>query len=130
MDDPRVRAWHAVQEALPGRWRVGPITYDPGLLRSDGRRGGYSVTARGSPPGRGKALPSVTATGDTEDSALTALDNRLRGVEQADGSQMGSLRRRLRLAYLEGAEAWMRTNLARALSQDETEAVIRRYPGP
>jgi hypothetical protein len=32
-------AWGAVHEALPARWRVGPVTYDPGVLRSDGQLG-------------------------------------------------------------------------------------------
>jgi hypothetical protein len=30
-------AWAAVHEALPAFWRVGPVTYDRGIVRSDGQ---------------------------------------------------------------------------------------------
>ena len=62
------------------------------------------MTARGPHPGRGKMPQTVTGTGEDEVAALRALDNRLRGVPQPNGSEMDFLRRRLRLAYLEGAE--------------------------
>ena len=47
-------AWDAVHQALPARRRVGPVTYDPGVIRPDGLMGAYSVSARGPHPGRGK----------------------------------------------------------------------------
>ena len=42
----REAAWDAVHEALPARWHLGPVTYDPGGPH-------WSVTARGPHPGRG-----------------------------------------------------------------------------
>ena len=71
--DVREEAWSAVHEALPARWHVGPVTYDPG-------RHEWSVTAHGPHPGRGKAPQSVTGTGEDEVAALRDLDDRLRGV--------------------------------------------------
>lgn len=88
-------AWDAVHEALPARWAVGPVTFDPG-------RAAFSVTSRGPHPGRGKVPQTVTGSGEDETAALRALDDRLRGVPQPDGSQMDALRRRLRFAYVEG----------------------------
>jgi hypothetical protein len=55
--DPREAAWSAVHEALPARWRVGPPSFDPG-------RPGWSVTAIGPLPGRGKMPTTVSATGN------------------------------------------------------------------
>jgi hypothetical protein len=37
------------------------------------------------------------------------------------------LRRRLRLAYVEGADTWTRENVGRALDDDELQGVIGRY---
>ena len=56
----REAAWHAVHDALPARWCVGHGSYDPGVVRPDGYRGAWTVTARGAHPGRGKAPQSVT----------------------------------------------------------------------
>jgi hypothetical protein len=84
-------AWSAVHEALPARWRVGPVTFDPG-------RQAWSVTARGPHPGRGKAPVTVSGTGDNEIAALRDLDGCLRGVPHPDGGRLDELRRRLRLA--------------------------------
>jgi hypothetical protein len=52
-------AWDAVHEALPARWAIGPVTYDPGAHA-------FSVTARGPHPGRGKAPQTVTGNGEDE----------------------------------------------------------------
>jgi hypothetical protein len=41
---------------------------------------------------------------------------------------MDALRRRLRLAYLGGAEDWARMFLGRSLTQDELNRVPRRAP--
>ncbi len=60
-EDEREAAWDAVHEALPARWCVGRPSYDPGVVRADGYRGAWSVTARGPHPGRGKMPQSVTA---------------------------------------------------------------------
>ena len=116
-------------EALPARWTIGPVTYDPGVLRSDGQLGAFRVTARGPHPGRGKVPQTVTGTGHDEASALRDLDATLRGAKPAPGSYLEDLRARLRLAYVDGAEDWMRTNFRRRLSRDEFERVLRRYEG-
>jgi hypothetical protein len=122
-------AWDAVHEALPARWRVGPMTFDPGVLRADGRLGAFRVTARGPHPGRGKAPQAVAGLGDDEMAALVDLDARLRGVARPDGTQLEYLRRRLRHAYLEGAEEWTRDHLRRQMTTRELAGVVRRYPG-
>jgi hypothetical protein len=116
MSKPLEAAWDAVHEALPARWLVGPVTYDPGVLRSDGYLGAYHVTARGPHPGRGKAPVTVSGTGEDEAAALRDLDDRLRGVPKPDGGRMDELRRRLRLAYVDRAESWTRVNVRRAMS--------------
>jgi hypothetical protein len=40
---------------------------------------------------------------------------------------MDELRRRLRLAYVDGAEEWTRANVGRGLGTNEFEAVIGRF---
>jgi hypothetical protein len=95
-------AWDAVHEALPARWAVGPVTYDPGVVRPDGLMGAFSVTARGPHHGRGKAPVTVSGTGEDEAAALRDLDDRLRGVPKPDETRLDELRRRLRFAYVEG----------------------------
>lgn len=115
-------AWDAVHEALPARWRVGPITFDPG-------RPAFSVTAIGPHPGRGKIPQSVSGIGEDESAALGDLDDRLRGIPRPDGTRMDELRRRLRLAYLDGAEEWASRELGRGLTRDELGRVIGRYGG-
>jgi hypothetical protein len=125
----REGAWDAVHEALPARWCVGRPSYDPGVLRPDGYRGAWSVTARGPHPGRGRVPQTVTGTGDDETAALRDLDDRLRGVPKPDGGRMDELRKRLRMAYDEGAETWAAQNLGRTLDSEELERVIGRYLG-
>jgi hypothetical protein len=39
MSDARQVAWDSLWEAVPARWTVGPASYDPGVLRSDGHLG-------------------------------------------------------------------------------------------
>ena len=124
----REEAWITVHEALPARWCVGQPSVDPGVLRADGYRGAWSVTARGPHPGRGKAPQTVTGTGEDETAALRDLDDRLRGVPKPDGTRLDELRRRLRLAYVDGAEKWTRENIGRGLS-DELSGVLERYTG-
>jgi hypothetical protein len=115
----REAAWDAVWEALPARWTVGPLTFDPG-------RPGWSVTARGPHPGRGKAPQTVSGTG-AETAALRDLDATLRGAKPADGSYLPELRQRLRLAYVDGAEEWTRKNVGRAMTRDELGGVVARF---
>jgi hypothetical protein len=67
--------------------------------------------------------------GPDEISALRDLDARLRGNPPADGSRLEELRRRLRLAYLDGAEEWTRQNVGRSLSTDELGRVVAMYVG-
>jgi len=119
-------AWSAVHEALPPFWRVGPVTFDPGILRADGHMGAYSVTARGPHPGRGKVPQTVTGTGASEIEALRALDARLRGREDAGGN-VEALRARLRLAYVQGAEEWTLDNLGRWMATSELLGIIGRF---
>jgi hypothetical protein len=118
----RDEAWDAVHEALPPRWRVGPVTMNPGVRA-------FSVTARGPHPGRGKTPVTVSRTGEDEAAALRDLDDRLRGVHRPDGGRMDELRRRLRLAYVEGAEKWSRAHRGQSLSEHELADVLTRYRG-
>lgn len=41
---------------------------------------------------------------------------------------MDELRRRLRLAYLDGAEQWTRKNVGRSMTEDEVAGVCERFP--
>ena len=43
--------------------------------------------------------------------------------------RMRELNRRLRVAFIAGAEEHSRRELGRALSEEELERVLRRYPG-
>ena len=121
--DARGDAWDAVHEALPARGTVGQATVSDPLTRT------WSVTARGPHPGRGKAPQTVTGTGEDETAALRDLDARLRGVPQPDGGRMNELRRRLRLAYVDGAESWTQENVGRGLTSSELAEVLSRYAG-
>jgi hypothetical protein len=104
----REAAWDSVHEALPAGWAVGPPTFDPGVP-------GWSVTRRSVACSRLKPPATVTGTGADETAALRDLDDRLRGVPQPNGSRMTERERRIRLAYLEGAEAWSRQTSGRGL---------------
>ena len=116
----REDAWDAVHEALPAGWTVGPPTFDPGVP-------GWSVTARTVAASRLKRPQTVTATGVDETAALRDLNERIRGVPQPHGSRMAERERRLRLAYLEGAESWPREAIGRGLTERELEGVVRRF---
>jgi hypothetical protein len=118
----REKWWSAVHDALPARWEVGPVTFDPG-------RPAWIVTARGPHPGRGKAPVTVSGTGPDDVAALRDLDDRLRGVPKPDGTRMDQLRRRLRLAYVEGAGEEMQERAGRAPTADELDRILGRYPG-
>src|SRR3954451_25274908 len=116
----REDAWDAVHEALPAGWTVGPPTYDPGVR-------GWSVTARSVHYSRRRPPQTVIGTGVDEVAALRALDDRLLGVPQPNGSRMAERERRLRLAYLQGAESWSRERTGRGLTEAELEGVVRRF---
>src|SRR6476646_5424688 len=116
----REDAWYAVHEALPAGWTVGPPTFDPGVA-------GWSVTARTVAASRLKRPETVTGTGVDETAALRNLDDRLRGVPQPNGSRMAERERRIRLAYLEGAEVWSRERTGRELTEDSLEGVLRLF---
>lgn len=122
-------AWDAVHEALPARWCVGRPSFDPGVVRPDGYRGAWSVTARGPHPGRGKIPHTVTGTGPDESVALRDLVDRLTGLPKPDGNRMDELRRRSRLAYVDGAESWSIETNGQPLTQEALERVVRRYTG-
>lgn len=115
-------AWAAVHEALPARWQVGPALYSPGDRA-------WHVSAHGPHPGRGRTPQTVTGTGEVELAALRDLNDQLRGVPQPDGSRTEELNRRLRFAYLDGAEEYALQAHARGLTTDELERVLRQYPG-
>ena len=52
------------------------------------------------------------------------------GVPKPDGRRMDELRRRLRLAYVDGAQEWTGENLGRGMTGDELARVARRYSRP
>ena len=70
---------------------------------------------------------TVRGTGPDDAAALWALDDRLRGDPQPDGSRMEELERRFRQAYLAGAEESSRDRLGRGLTEGELERVIERF---
>ena len=43
---------------------------------------------------------------------------------------MAERERRIRLAYLEGAESWSRETMGRGLTEGELEGVVRRFRWP
>ena len=115
-------AWDVLYESLPARWHIGMPTYDAG-------RATWSVTAWG--PGIAGRAPSqsVTGTGNSEAAALRDLDSRLRGVPSPNRARIDALRHQLRMAYVDGAEAFSRENLDRGLTTTELGRIIRRYEG-
>jgi hypothetical protein len=123
-----IAAWDAVHEALPACWCVGRPSYDPGVVWSDGYRGAWSVAGRGPHPGRGKMPQTVTGTGQDETAALRELVDRLGGVPKRDGNRMDELRRRLGMAYIDGAEEWSQRERKRGLTAKELSGLIERFP--
>jgi hypothetical protein len=113
-------AWDALYDSLPGRWRIGKPSYDPSRLA-------WSVTAWGPRRGSGRTPPSVTGIGEDEVAALRDLDCRLRAVPQPYAARKEELSQRLRLAFVDGAEASAREHLGRRLTPDELGRVIERY---
>ena len=102
MTDPakRERAALDVLELLPYRWALGPTSYDPGI-------GGWSYTARGPQPGRGKMPETITGTGEDELAAM--IDLAIRLDERRRDEKLAEIDRRARAAFLEGADDRSRT---------------------
>jgi len=115
-------AWDVLYESLPPRWHIGKPSYEPG-------RAAWSATAWGPRPDPGKARQSVTGMGDTEVAALRDLDDRLLGVPRPNRGRMDEFRHQLRMAYVDGAEAFSRETLERGLTRDELGRIIQRYEG-
>jgi hypothetical protein len=68
-------------------------------------------------------------SGADDVAALRDLNDRLRGVSKPDGGRLEELNRRLRQAYVQGAEDHSVGRLGRGLTGEELERVLRRYPG-
>jgi hypothetical protein len=111
-------AWEAVYDALPASWRIGPIAYP--------RRNVCSVIARGPTEGRGRRHRSVRGSGDCLVAALHDLEQRLLGLADTE-AQHEELIRRLRLAFVEGAESFSRFDRGRPLSACELEGVLALF---
>lgn len=103
---------------MPG-WAVGPASYH-------GEAAAWHVAAIDlRPRGRQARREAIEATGATEVEALAKL--RLFIVARATAAD--DLNRRLRAAFVEGAEEDSRRRLGRGLTPDELERVLQHYPG-
>ena len=71
--------------------------------------------------------PSVTGIGLDEVAALRDLDRQLRAAPLPYAAKKQELRQRLRLAFVDGAEAVAMEHLGRRLTRDELGRVIGRY---
>ena len=112
-----------IHELLPGGWRVGPTSYEPGRRR-------WSVAARGPNNGNRLKPPQIVAgegEGEDELHALTELVLALREMNRP--GRMAELERRMRLAYCQGAEERSRRQVGRGMTEEEIEGVGRAYPG-
>ena len=117
MSDGVEAAWNALYESLPARWHIGRPSYDP-------ERRTWAVTAWGPPKSRTKAPQGVTGIGSDERAALADLDYRLRCLPASHPAPKDALRRRLMLAYIEGAEACSREHAGRGLTANELERLL------
>jgi hypothetical protein len=113
-------AWDALYDSVPARWKIGKPSYDPSRLA-------WSVTAWGPRRGSSRTPPSVTGSGEDEVAALRDLDCRLRAVPQPNAARQQELSQRLRLAFVDGAEALAMEHLGRRLTRDELRRVLGRY---
>ena len=120
--DGLASAWDALYDSLPGRWHIGMPTYAVDRMA-------WSVTAWG--PGIAGQQPSqsVTGTGETEAAALRDLDERLRRLPAPNLAGVDELRHQLRMAFVDGAEAFSRETLDRGLTTHELRRIIQRYDG-
>ena len=69
----------------------------------------------------------MTDREDAWGAVLRALDDRLRREPQPHGSRMAERERRIRLAYIDGAEEPSRERTGQGLTEGELEGVIRRF---
>ena len=77
-----------------------------------------------------EALPARWEVGPVSyDCGPSRSHDRLRGVPKRNGTRQDELRRRLRFAYLEGADDWAERELGRKLTADELEGVTGHYKG-
>ena len=113
-------AWEAVYDALPTTWYIGPIAYP--------RQDACSVIARGPNEGRGRRRQSVRGSGNSLVAALHDLEQRLLGLADTE-AQREELIRRMRLAYVEGAESFSKFDRGRPLSACELEGVLALFDG-
>jgi hypothetical protein len=102
----REEAWAAANEGLPARWRLGPPSRD-------------SPSAHG-PSRRSRRIPNEARCLRWSPGAAS-----LRGVPR-DKGRLDELRRRARLAYVEGARAGTRRITGQAMTAGELERVIER----
>lgn len=115
-------AWDALHDSLPARWHIGKPRYEM-------RGAGWSVTGWGPSFDGDQPPQSVTGTGDTEVAALRDLDKRFGGLPRPNRSRMDEFRHQLRMAYVDGAEAFSREALERGLTTNELGRLIQRYEG-
>ena len=115
-------AWDALYDSLPGRWHIGMPTYDA-------TAGTWSVTAWGPGIAGREHSQSARGTGETEAAALRALDDCLRALPRPNLAMMDELRHQLRMAFVDGAEAFSREALDRGLTTHELRRIIQRYDG-
>jgi hypothetical protein len=102
---------------------VGRVAFAPG-------HGTWRVTAPSlKPPGRGNLPTTVTGEGIDDVAALEDLSSRLRGIVPDDRTRLDEFNRKLRLAFVAGAEEQSRDALGRPLDAHELDRVLRRYPG-
>ena len=100
------------------------------------------MTAWGQSAGTGDPPGSVTGIGDSQMAALRDLDQRLRCVGRPSRSRLEEFRHQLRMAYVDGAEAFSRETLERGLTSSSVTRgveplltyvqsnVLRTGPGP
>ena len=118
MRSGRDAAWDAVHEALPARWNVGPVSYDPG-------RSTWVVTAIDTrTTGRGKLPQTVSGYGEDEVAAL-----RISTISSAASrSRTGRAKTRSSTAAAPTSRARRNrhtVSLRRGLTADEIEAIVR-----
>ena len=128
MDDRNVAhdglsaAWDALYDSMPARWHVGMPAYDTAGAA-------WSVTAAGPGLAGYDATQSVTGRGATEAAALRDLDHRLRNLPRPNRARIDDVGHLLRMAYVDGAEAFSKETFDRGLTPAELARLIQRYEG-
>lgn len=116
--DPVSRALLDIARLLPKRWLI-PPRYEPGTSR-------WFASAQGPHP-HGGENGSISAEGEDELHALT--DPVLKLSELGKTDREATLERRVRLAYVKGAEERSTTVVGMPLTANEQQRVFARYPG-